>query len=119
MERGNKLGVEPYSIRVSPEGELFAVDSVNSNIVRITPPLSQCMVSIPSCSCIWFWNWVMVFSAIGFSHLLLLVVIITLCLVLIMSMNCLELGLFLALPSVSSCLYSFFRFHIDVPSTGV
>ncbi|RWR96297.1 NHL repeat [Cinnamomum micranthum f. kanehirae] len=41
VERGNKLGVEPYSIRVSPEGELFAVDSVNSNIVRITPPLSQ------------------------------------------------------------------------------
>ncbi|KAG9448187.1 hypothetical protein H6P81_014315 [Aristolochia fimbriata] len=38
---GNKLGVEPYSIRVSQEGELFAVDSVNSNIVRITPPLSQ------------------------------------------------------------------------------
>lgn len=40
--QGNKLGVEPYTIRVSPEGELFAVDSVNSNIVRITPPLSQC-----------------------------------------------------------------------------
>lgn len=39
--QGNKLGVEPYTIRVSPEGELFAVDSVNSNIVRITPPLSQ------------------------------------------------------------------------------
>ncbi|XP_068642961.1 uncharacterized protein [Aristolochia californica] len=38
---GNKLGVEPYSIRVSQEGELFAVDSVNSNLVRITPPLSQ------------------------------------------------------------------------------
>ncbi|XP_071725932.1 uncharacterized protein [Rutidosis leptorrhynchoides] len=38
---GNKLGVVPYSIRVSPEGELYAVDSVNSNIVRITPPLSQ------------------------------------------------------------------------------
>ncbi|MQL91616.1 hypothetical protein Taro_024226 [Colocasia esculenta] len=38
---GNKLGVTPHTIRVSPEGELFAVDSVNSNIVRITPPLSQ------------------------------------------------------------------------------
>ncbi|XP_058100880.1 uncharacterized protein LOC131245431 isoform X2 [Magnolia sinica] len=41
VEEGNKLGVEPHSIRVSPDGELFAVDAVNSNIVRITPPLSQ------------------------------------------------------------------------------
>ncbi|KAL8205438.1 hypothetical protein R6Q57_008989 [Mikania cordata] len=38
---GNQLGVVPYSIRVSQDGELFSVDSVNSNIVRITPPLSQ------------------------------------------------------------------------------
>jgi hypothetical protein len=40
---GNEIGVIPYRIRVSEEdGELFAVDEVNSNIVRITPPLSQC-----------------------------------------------------------------------------
>lgn len=39
---GNELGVVPYSIRVSQDGELFAVDAVNSKIVRITPPLSQC-----------------------------------------------------------------------------
>ena len=39
---GNELGVLPYSIRVSQDGELFAVDAINSNIVRITPPLSQC-----------------------------------------------------------------------------
>ncbi|KAL0353849.1 UNVERIFIED_CONTAM: hypothetical protein Sangu_0966200 [Sesamum angustifolium] len=38
---GNELGVVPCSIRVSQDGELFAVDAVNSNIVRITPPLSQ------------------------------------------------------------------------------
>ncbi|KAG1335279.1 hypothetical protein COCNU_03G013980 [Cocos nucifera] len=38
---GDKLGVVPHTIRVSPEGELFAVDSINNNIVRITPPLSQ------------------------------------------------------------------------------
>ncbi|KAL5732282.1 hypothetical protein ACHQM5_004925 [Ranunculus cassubicifolius] len=38
---GNALGVLPYSIRVSQDGELFAVDAVNSNVVRITPPLSQ------------------------------------------------------------------------------
>ncbi|KAI3786482.1 hypothetical protein L1987_40196 [Smallanthus sonchifolius] len=41
VEGNNQLGVVPYSIRVSHDGELFAVDSVNSNIVRITPPLSQ------------------------------------------------------------------------------
>jgi len=41
---GNEIGVIPYRIRVSEEdGELFAVDEINSNIVRITPPLSQCM----------------------------------------------------------------------------
>ncbi|GAB2278027.1 hypothetical protein Dimus_012726 [Dionaea muscipula] len=38
---GNALGVVPYSIRVSQDGELFAADSDNSNIVRIMPPLSQ------------------------------------------------------------------------------
>ncbi|KAH7657735.1 Six-bladed beta-propeller TolB-like protein [Dioscorea alata] len=38
---GNKLGIVPHAIRVSPEGELFIVDSDNSNIVRVTPPLSQ------------------------------------------------------------------------------
>ncbi|XP_075488229.1 LOW QUALITY PROTEIN: uncharacterized protein LOC142527342 [Primulina tabacum] len=38
---GSKLGVVPYSIRVSQDGELFAVDAVNNNIMRITPPLSQ------------------------------------------------------------------------------
>ena len=42
---GNDIGVVPYKIRVSEDGELFAVDSVNSNIVRITPPLSQCNTS--------------------------------------------------------------------------
>lgn len=39
---GNELGVVPYKIRVSEDGELFAVDAINSKIVRITPPLSQC-----------------------------------------------------------------------------
>ncbi|KAK7335269.1 hypothetical protein VNO80_27046 [Phaseolus coccineus] len=39
---GNEIGVIPHGIRVSEEdGELFAVDAINSNIVRITPPLSQ------------------------------------------------------------------------------
>ena len=43
---GNEIGVVPYKIRVSEDGELFSVDEVNSNIVKITPPLSQCMCSI-------------------------------------------------------------------------
>ncbi|GLU15134.1 hypothetical protein SLE2022_316540 [Rubroshorea leprosula] len=38
---GNEIGVVPYKIHVSEDGELFAVDAVNSNIVKITPPLSQ------------------------------------------------------------------------------
>lgn len=38
---GSELGVVPYKIRVSEDGELFAVDAINSKIVRITPPLSQ------------------------------------------------------------------------------
>ncbi|KAJ7981855.1 NHL domain-containing protein [Quillaja saponaria] len=38
---GNEIGLIPHKIRVSKDGELFAVDAVNSNIVRITPPLSQ------------------------------------------------------------------------------
>ncbi|KAF6153209.1 hypothetical protein GIB67_016688 [Kingdonia uniflora] len=38
---GNELGVIPHSIRVSEDGELFAVDALNNKIVRITPPLSQ------------------------------------------------------------------------------
>jgi len=44
LVEGGKLGFVPYSIRVSPEEELFAVDSENNNIVRVTPPLSQCML---------------------------------------------------------------------------
>ncbi|KAB5521360.1 hypothetical protein DKX38_025679 [Salix brachista] len=37
----NAMGVVPYKIRVSEDGELYAVDEVNSNVVKITPPLSQ------------------------------------------------------------------------------
>ncbi|KAF8086161.1 hypothetical protein N665_0633s0013 [Sinapis alba] len=38
---GNEIGFLPYKIRVSDDGELYAVDEVNSNIVKITPPLSH------------------------------------------------------------------------------
>lgn len=40
---GNTMGVVPYNIRLSEDGELYAVDELNSNVVKITPPLSQCM----------------------------------------------------------------------------
>jgi hypothetical protein len=45
LVEGDLLGVTPHTIRVSPieGGELLAVDSAHSNIVRITPPLSECM----------------------------------------------------------------------------
>jgi hypothetical protein len=33
-------------------GELLAVDSAHSNIVRITPPLSECMLSSPPPQCV-------------------------------------------------------------------
>ncbi|XP_050219205.1 uncharacterized protein LOC126669708 [Mercurialis annua] len=39
--QGNEIGVLPYKIRVSQDGELYAVDQLSSNIVKITPPLSQ------------------------------------------------------------------------------
>ncbi|KAJ6895000.1 hypothetical protein NC652_028673 [Populus alba x Populus x berolinensis] len=39
--RGNAMGVVPYKIRLSEDGELYAVDEINSNVVKITPPLSQ------------------------------------------------------------------------------
>lgn len=38
---GNKLGIDPYTIEVSPDGDLLVLDSVNSNIFRLTPPLSR------------------------------------------------------------------------------
>ena len=49
LVEGDKLGVTPHTIRVSPVegGELLAVDSAHSNIVRITPPLSECMLHFP------------------------------------------------------------------------
>ncbi|KAI9385744.1 hypothetical protein POPTR_011G107800v4 [Populus trichocarpa] len=39
--KGNAMGVVPYKIRLSEDGELYAVDEVNSNVVKISPPLSQ------------------------------------------------------------------------------
>jgi len=47
---GNDIGVVPYKIRVSDDGELYAVDELNSNIMKITPPLSQCKTSFSTSS---------------------------------------------------------------------
>ncbi|XP_031406937.1 uncharacterized protein LOC116215384 isoform X2 [Punica granatum] len=38
---GSKLGIEPYSIEVSGDGELLVLDSDNSNIYKISIPLSS------------------------------------------------------------------------------
>ncbi|KAG6581010.1 hypothetical protein SDJN03_21012, partial [Cucurbita argyrosperma subsp. sororia] len=38
---GSKLGIEPYSVGVSPSGELLILDSENSNIHKISMPSSQ------------------------------------------------------------------------------
>ncbi|KAK6931082.1 hypothetical protein RJ641_002875 [Dillenia turbinata] len=37
---GNKLGIEPYSVEVLPDGELLILDSANSNLYRISSSLS-------------------------------------------------------------------------------
>ncbi|XP_068303284.1 uncharacterized protein [Pyrus communis] len=38
---GSKLGIEPHSVEVSPSGELLVLDSENSNIYKISMPLSR------------------------------------------------------------------------------
>ncbi|KAD4586662.1 hypothetical protein E3N88_24263 [Mikania micrantha] len=38
---GSKLGIEPYSVEVTPSGELVVLDSENSNIYKISTPLSR------------------------------------------------------------------------------
>ncbi|XVF58103.1 hypothetical protein PTKIN_Ptkin07bG0035800 [Pterospermum kingtungense] len=38
---GSKLGIEPFSVEVSPSGELLVLDSENSNIYKVSMPLSR------------------------------------------------------------------------------
>ncbi|KAF6157340.1 hypothetical protein GIB67_004278 [Kingdonia uniflora] len=38
---GSKVGIEPYSIGVAPNGEVLVLDSANSNIYKVTTPLSR------------------------------------------------------------------------------
>lgn len=42
---GSKLGIEPYSVGVSPGGELLILDAENSNVHKISTPFSQCKLS--------------------------------------------------------------------------
>lgn len=39
---GSKLGIEPHTVEVLPNGELLILDSANSNIYRISSSLSLC-----------------------------------------------------------------------------
>lgn len=41
---GSKLGIEPYSVEVAPSGELLVLDSENSNMYKISTPLSRCKI---------------------------------------------------------------------------
>lgn len=45
---GSKLGIEPHSIEVSPSGDLLVLDSENSNIYKISTPLSKCKLGLGS-----------------------------------------------------------------------
>ena len=47
---GSKLGIEPYSIEVLPNGELLILDSENSNIYKISSSLSLC--KFIECACL-------------------------------------------------------------------
>ncbi|KGN52382.1 uncharacterized protein LOC101209861 isoform X1 [Cucumis sativus] len=38
---GSKLGIDPYSVEMSPSGELLILDAENSNIHKISMPLSR------------------------------------------------------------------------------
>lgn len=38
---GSKLGIDPYAVEVSQSGEILVLDSENSNIYRISTPLSR------------------------------------------------------------------------------
>lgn len=46
---GSKMGIEPYSVEASPSGELLVLDSENSNIYKISTPLSRCKLSFVIC----------------------------------------------------------------------
>ena len=50
---GSKLGIEPFSVEVSPSGEVLVLDSENSNIYKISMPLSRCKLILEN---FFFWG---------------------------------------------------------------
>ncbi|KNA16046.1 hypothetical protein SOVF_092740 isoform A [Spinacia oleracea] len=38
---GTKVGIEPYSVQASPTGDLLILDSANSNLYKVSTPLSR------------------------------------------------------------------------------
>ncbi|MFS7948353.1 hypothetical protein Hanom_Chr06g00559011 [Helianthus anomalus] len=44
---GSKLGIEPYSVVVTPSGEVLVLDSENSNVYKVSTPLSKCKCNYP------------------------------------------------------------------------
>lgn len=44
---GSKHGIEPFAVEVTPGGELLVLDSVNSNIYKVSLPLSKCECVYP------------------------------------------------------------------------
>lgn len=51
---GSKLGIEPFAVQVLPGGELLVLDSDNSNIYKISLPLSRCKWVYFSSGLVWF-----------------------------------------------------------------
>lgn len=39
---GSKLGIEPYCVEVTPNGDIVVLDSENSNVYKVSTPLSTC-----------------------------------------------------------------------------
>lgn len=43
---GSKLGIEPHSVGISPNGDFLVLDSENSNIHKIPSPVSRCKLPL-------------------------------------------------------------------------
>jgi len=43
---GSKLGIEPHSVQISPNGEFLVLDSENSNIYKISGSMSRRKLSL-------------------------------------------------------------------------
>lgn len=59
---GSKLGIEPHTVEVLPNGELLILDSANSNLYRISASLSLCKWIYSSLFLMFFFGLIMFFS---------------------------------------------------------